>query len=275
MTGWNPFDWYGGAFLALYGFLFVGASIATMAIASWLRPEGRSIPVSDEDELGYLAGGEPRLAETVVTRLLARDEARIEKGRLVLASAASGRSEVERQIASLSSPVKWSTVRQQISTAARAIEDSLIARELLMQRSEARQLGLYAAMPLGLLFAFGLAKLQVGIARERPVGILIVFLIATVVTTLVRVFMTDRRTRGGIAAVREARLRSERIRRAPTRDETGTAVALWGTAVLVGSPLADLHRMRQSNDGGTGGDGGGSDGGSSGCGGGGCGGCGG
>lgn len=274
MTGWNPFDWYGGAFLALYAFLFVGAFIGAMSIAGWLRPEGRRMLVTDQDELGFLAGGSPRLTETVLARLLARDAARIEQGRLVPAPTNSGRSQVECEVMSLSCPAKWSAIRRRIATSARPIESGLIGRELLMARSEARLLGLYAAMPFGLLFAFGLTKLQIGMARERPVGFLAAFLIATVIAALVRVFATDRRTKGGILAVREARLRSERMRRAPTRDEAGTAVALWGTAVLVGSPLADLHRMRQSSDGGSGGGDGGSRG-DSGCGGGGCGGCGG
>ncbi len=69
MTGMNPFDWYGGAFLALYAFLLVGAFLGGFALASWLRPEGRAVPVTDDDELALLAGGPARLAESVVARL--------------------------------------------------------------------------------------------------------------------------------------------------------------------------------------------------------------
>ena len=83
-----------------------------------------------------------------------------------------------------------------------------------------------------------------------------------------RVFAVDRRTKGGLAVVKEAKRRAERLKRAPTQAETGMAVALFGTAVLAGSPLADLHRMRQSDGGSSGGDSGSS----GGCGGGGCGG---
>lgn len=271
MTGMNPFDWYGGAFLALYAFLFVGALLSSLAIAAWLRPEGRAVPVTDEDELAVLAGGQARLGETVLARLLARDHARVEKGRIVIDAKAAGRSPAEREIVALSSPVKWSTVAMRMKASTNAIADQLSGRGLMLDRAEARQLGLYAAIPYALLIAFGLAKMQIGLGRDRPVGFLVVFLIVTVIATLLRVLGTDRRTKGGIAAVRGARDRSQRMRRAPTRDETGTAVALWGTAVLVGSPMMDLHKLRRSGDGG-GGDGGGGDGG---CGGGGCGGCGG
>ncbi len=272
MTGMNPFDWYGGAFLALYAFLLVGAFLGGFALASWLRPEGRAVPVTDDDELALLAGGPARLAESVVARLLARDEAEIDEQRLVLGSSLTGRSPVERELAGLSSPAKWKEVREWVAASAHRIEELLIGCGLLMERSQSRQLGFYAAIPLVLLIAFGLTKLEIGLGRDRPVGFLAAFLIITAIVALFRVFATDRRTKGGVAAVRDARDRSERMRRAPTREETGTAVALWGTTVLVGSPFVDLHKMRRTGDGG-GGDGG-RDGGS-GCGGGGCGGCGG
>ena len=64
------------------------------------------------------------------------------------------------------------------------------------------------------------------------------------------------------------RARHLRLRQAPQSDEVTLAVALFGTAVLIGSPWEALHSMRTAQ----GGDGsGGADGG---CGGGGCGGCG-
>ena len=103
-----------------------------------------------------------------------------------------------------------------------------------------------------------------------------VLLVLTAVLALWRFFAVDRRTKGGIEAVKHAQGKSDRLRRAPTGDETGQAVALYGTAVLAGTPLAAFHTMRSSNSGDGGGcssDGGGDGGG--GCGGGGCGGCGG
>jgi uncharacterized protein (TIGR04222 family) len=281
VNGLNPLDWNGGAFLALYAVLYIGAVIGGNAIASWLRPEGIRMPPGNDDELAVLAGGGSRLAETVLARLLSRDGASIDNGRITFGAPSVTSSTIEREVTQLSSPAKWSTIQQRAAAAARRIEEQLVSRALLMERGAARTLGLYAAIPLMLLIALGLAKLQVGIARDRPVGFLIAFLIASVVALLFRVFGTDRRTKAGIAVLKDVQQRSERLKRAPTSDETGTAVALFGTAVLVGSPLAELHRMRQgSGDSGSGwtdssssGDGSSSDGGS-GCGGGGCGGCG-
>jgi uncharacterized protein (TIGR04222 family) len=278
MTGLNPLDWYGGAFLALYAALFVGALLAGGAIAARLRPDGCEVPTSNEEELAVLAGGAPRLTETVVSRLLARGEASIEGGRVMLGRASSGTSAIEREVTALPSPAKLNAIQRCVMAASKRIEDQLIARGLLMERGERRMLGLYAAAPLLLLIALGLAKFQVGVARDRPVGFLTAFLVVTVIAALIRVFVTAPHTKGGMAALRQARGRSARLQIAPTHDEMGTAVALYGTAVLVGSPMADLHRMRQgSGDGGgtTGDSSSGGDGGGDGGGGGGCGGCGG
>jgi uncharacterized protein (TIGR04222 family) len=274
MTGLNPFDWYGEAFLALYAFLFVGALIAGAAIAAWLRPEGHALPVTDEDELAVLAGGADRLTETVLARMMARGAAIIQMRKVSFASV-SGGTPLERELASLPSPAKWSEIRQRVAIAAGRIEQQLAGKGLRMERGEAWQLGLYAAIPLVLLIGFGMIKVQVGLARDRPVGFLVAFMVVTAIAALIRVFATKRATSRGKAVLAEARQRSARIRLAPTQDETGTAVALFGTAVLVGSPIAELHRMRQSSGDGGSGTSGDSGGGGSGCGGGGCGGCGG
>jgi uncharacterized protein (TIGR04222 family) len=276
MTGMNPLDWYGGAFLALYAGLFVAAIGVGKLISISLRPAGREMPMTNEDELAVLAGRAPRLAEAVLARMLARGEATIQRGWVVFRGASSA-SGLERELSQLPSPAKWSAIQHRVRDSAARIEQQLVARGLVMERGEKFRLGMLAAIPLLLLLGLGWAKLQVGIARDRPVGFLVVFLIVTAITVLLRVFLTSRRTKAGYAVLKQAQQRSERLKRAPTTGEMGTAVALFGTAVLVGSPFADLHGMRHGQGDGSGGSGdsGGSSDGGSGCGGGGCGGCGG
>lgn len=273
MNGLNPLDWPAQDFLILYGMLFVGAIVAGFAIASLLRPEGNASIITKDDELAFLAGGRPRLGETVLARMLAAGQATIEKGRIQLAPTTYGVVGLERDVLALPSPASFGKVQRILGEGAARLRRDLAARGLMMENGEARQVGLFAALPLLLLLAFGLVRYQFGVAAGRPVGILTVFMIVTALVALLRVFAVDPRTKGGLAAVREAKARAVRLKQAPTQAETGTAVALFGTAVLVGSPLADLHRMRQS-DGGGGAEGssdGSSDGGG-GCGGGGCGG---
>ena len=94
---------------------------------------------------------------------------------------------------------------------------------------------------------------------------------------VIRLAQFNARTHAGDDAIAETRADMVRLRSAPTSGETGMAVGLFGTAVLVGTPFASLHAMRQpqSGDGGSGGDSGDGAGDGGGCGGGGCGGCGG
>lgn len=283
MIGANPFDWYGGAFLALYAFLLVGAILCSLLIAAWLRPEGQPGAVGDDDELALLAGGRNRLGEAVLARLLARRAITIGHEGVYTHVSPTGASSAERDLLSLPSPFRWKAASEMIAGAATQLEQRLIDRGLLMELEEQRRLRAYAVLPLVLLTGFGLIKVMVGLSRERPVGYLLAFLAVTVIVAIILIVSIDRRTRYGIHLVSETRQRSERLGRAPTEAEAGTAVALFGTAVLVGSPMAELHGIRRQSDGSTsrgsdssgGGCGGGGGGGSSGCGGGGCGGCGG
>lgn len=266
MTGLNPFDWHAAEFLMLYGALLVGAIVAGFVIGWYLRPEGHDAPVTSDDELALLAGGRDRLGETVLARMMAAGHARIQSTSIYLTPMLSGASGLDREILALPSPASWSNALGVIGDGAERIERDLVARGLMLERGERRELGLFAALPLLILIGFGVIRRQLGVAREHPVGILTGLLVVTAIVAVIRVFAVDRRTKAGFAVVREARARSTRLRQAPTHAEAGTAVALFGTAVLVGSPMSDLHRLRQSDGGSEGGDGG------SGCGGGGCGG---
>ncbi|HEY6817407.1 MAG TPA: TIGR04222 domain-containing membrane protein [Croceibacterium sp.] len=279
MIGVNPFDWDSDTFLVLYALLFAGAFAVSFAIAAWLRPQGRAVPVADEDELALLAGGRTRLGETVLARLFARRAITVGRNGIHLHSTVAGASVAERDVLALPSPFKWKAVDLVLAGASALLEQRLVDRGLMTDPRGARQLGAYAAFPFMLLLVLGLARLVVGIARDEAIGLLVAFMVASAIVAAYRLFVTDRRTSAGIGTVSDARQRSERLRRAPTQAEIGTAVALFGTAVLIGSPLADLHGIqRDKGDGGSGCGGGGSSCGSdggSGCGGGGCGGCGG
>lgn len=271
MTGLNPLDWFGTAFLVLYGGLFLSACILSSIIADWLRPAGRPGTVGDADEIAVLFGKKDRFPEMVGARLLARDAIVVEKNELHVMPGASAQNPAESAVLALPSPFKWPEMQRVTRPMADRTEAGLVERGLLMQRAEARILGIWSAIPLALLIGFGALKHDVGVARDRPVGFLTVFMIITAVVALLRVFGIDRRTKAGIAAWQDARFASSRLRAAPTRDEAAMAVALFGTGVLATSALGDFHRMRQA---GSSGDGGGGDSGDGGGCGGGCGGCG-
>lgn len=272
----NPFDWAGTPFLMLYGILLVLTIGLGVLIPAWLRPEGHSRRVDHPEELALLAGGRPRHAEAIAASLLARgaldmlDKNRMKPGRGELAQTSA-----ERAVVNQVAPITFRDIRKAAELDAEAMEDQLERDGLRMDSGTAWQMRFFQVMPYVALIGFGLVKYEIGIARDRPVGFLTVLLILTAVLAIWRFFKVDRRTRAGIAAVNSARKQSDRLRRAPTGQETGQAVALYGTAVLAGTPIAAFHTMRnsQSGDGGSGGnsdsggDGGGCGGGCGGCGG--------
>lgn len=273
----NPFDLTGRPFLILYAVLFALAIGVALAIPRWSRAEGRDAAPRDPDELAVLAGGAMRLVDTVIARMLLRGQLTIEgKKKLNVAIPLTARDDIERSVAALTSPAALSAVQHAISRHAPAIERRLISAGLLVERSGMVQLRFIQTLPLILLFGFGMTKRVIGVMRDKPVGILTVFLVVTAIVALIRFAAIDRRTRGGVAALDRARRQGERLRQAPTESEMPEAVALWGTAILVGSSIGDYHQMRMTagGDGSIAGDTGG-DGGGGGCGGGGCGGCGG
>jgi uncharacterized protein (TIGR04222 family) len=274
--GLGPFDLTGGPFLILYLVLLVAAAVAGFVIPVRLRPPGRKQDIVDPDVLAVLAGGKGRFVEALVARLLARG-ALVILGRSGFGAkaGASGNTAAEQRVLALTAPIKWTTIQSQIADYAEPVARKLAGSGLHMTDEEAARTRWWQTLPYVLLIGFGTIKLMVGEARGKPVGFLIGLLVVTAVFAAIRWFALDRRTQAAHDALAEAASRNERLKRAPTTSEIGTAVALFGTGVLAGSAWNDFHRMRSASSG-DGGSSSSSDGGS-GCGGGGsgCGGCGG
>jgi uncharacterized protein (TIGR04222 family) len=271
----GPFDMTGGPFLTLYAALLVVTIIAGFIIPRWLRPDGRDQRVTNADDLAVLAGGQTRFIDTVVARLLSvRALEMTGKDGFRTVSRDAGQTTAERSVLALSQPMGWPAIERTLKSYAEPVERRLRSSQLLMDGSTVLQMRVWQTSPYLILIAFGATKWLIGSARDRPVGILTAFLIFTAIFALIRFFAVDRRTRAGRDAVDRAIAQSERLKRAPTSSEVDVAVALFGTAVLVGSGWAAFHALRSpsssdgggsSSDGGCGGGGGG----------GGCGGCGG
>jgi uncharacterized protein (TIGR04222 family) len=272
--GLGPFDLYGADFLALYIGLLVLAGIVSLLLPHWTRPPGRPGRIQDLDELAYLANGTARMAEAAAARLLAQGAVKIEgKDSLRTLHPDAGGTAVERSLLGLARPAKWPVIVKYLADHGTAIGSRLMRNGLLLDPLEGLRARLRHTLPLLALLLFGVIKFFIGEARERPADYLLALLIFTAVLAALRFGALDRRTEEGQALLSEESKRADRLRRAPTAEELGLAVALFGTTVLVGSQWAALHDLRRDS-GGDGGSSGDSDG-DSGCGGGGCGGCGG
>lgn len=272
--GFSSYD--GGEFLLFYGALIVAAVVAAFWIPGFLRPDGHGHELKDPEALAYLVGGKQRFAESVTAALLARGALRVEGKRLVKTARAEGESRAERDLLRHMGDLDWATAKQRLHDHAAATERDLVSRGVLMPPADRSRLRLLSVAPLVVVFAIGLYRWLAGNAEGEPVGFLTILLVAVLAIALLRLFASNPRTRAGDEVLELALARSQRLRSATTSGETGLAVGLFGTGVLVGTPYAPLHAMRQSGggaDGGVASDGG--DGSGGGCGGGGCGGCGG
>lgn len=264
----------GADFLVFYACLMAIGLALAIWLGHWLRPDGRELPVENSEELAVLAGGAARHAEAVAARLLGTGAIEvIGKHSVAPTRGAVGHSPAEKALTGRLSPVKWDGITGALKEPYRELRDRLVDKGLLVSTGEQWQLRALATLPLIGVLALGAYRYRAGAALGEPVEYLTLLMAVTGVLALLRFFIMSARTRAGEEALAKAREQASRLKRAPLPGEAGTAVALFGTAVLVGTPFAQLHAMRQAS----GSDGGGSsssDGGS-GCGGGGCGGCGG
>lgn len=308
----NPFDLAGLHFVWFLAPLLVSALALGLVLWSKLRgpgpqPEDHDA-VLDWADVAYLAGGRHRLTTAAIARLVAAGAARVSSDGKWLESVApgcepAGLSPVEGVVLR-SLPVKRDA-RAELTEITRSVSDTFTERAEALRESgyllsTGRMLGAACAavLPLAAVVLFlALPRLVVGLLTAKPMGVLIaVVLLATLIGVAVFVLSLNWLSHRGRYVLKRLRASADRD---PTRladpESVGLAVALFGTAVLVGCEFVPLIGLwawypHQTTTiaasggwsacgvgcGGGGGDGGGGGGcGGGGCGGGGCGGCGG
>ncbi len=273
------FGSYAGAdFLLFYALMLATCVIAGLWIPANLRPVGRRGEANAAEELAVLSGGKDRHANVVTADLVARGALVPGKaGQLKVAQPDAKTGSAGRTLLRKTGEFGPGEISESTAGDAAVIESRLISAGLLMNAGERTKLRWLSAAPYAALLAIGLYRQQAGSAAGEATGLLVVMMVITAVCALIRLFKSNPRTVSGNEALRVAEANAARMRIAPTVNEAGYAVALFGTAVLVGTPWEPVHAMRQSGDGAGGYAGDHSDGGDGGggCGGGGCGGCGG
>ncbi|MBY8338187.1 TIGR04222 domain-containing membrane protein [Alteriqipengyuania sp. NZ-12B] len=268
---------YGAAqFIMLYAGLIVLGWLLALIVPAILRPAGEPGRPRDFGQFAALASGKARYAEAVMADLLASGRLELEGKKFHVRDRQAASGGAETRLMSLGDSFGWRTFARAIDGGYQADRDALVDAGLLTGSGQALPVRIVAALPMLAIVLLGLYRLQAGSAEGEPVGILVILIALGVVVIGWRLIAGLRRTREGERALKEARQEHVGLKRAPTRDQMGLGVAIFGTAVLAGTPFDPLHAMRHGGGGDAGyaGDGGG-DGGGSGCGGGGCGGCGG
>lgn len=279
----NPLDWNGGPFLQLYLLLIVVAIVGASVLRRISRETGAARGARPGPfELAYLAGGSARCADAAIAQMLADESLRWNSGETTLAVTGSTHGlkppldAIARCVATNGDPAK---ILRNAELALAPLKKSLQAGGLLLDDGAAWRVRLFSALPLLLVGGLGVAKMMVGLSRDKPIGFLVVLTILLGLVAIGFLFTRPTRTRAGDRALADARQQHSRALRAPRNQELGLAVALLGTAALSGTAYAAYHNVRSppsssdssggsSSDGGSGDSGGDS-------GGGGCGGCGG
>lgn len=272
MNGINPLDWDAAEFLILYAFLMLVTLVLRTIIANFVRGDGFNGTLKDADEIAMIAGGRQRFGEAVVARMLATGMLDMpRRGRFAPGTRPANPTSAERAVFAMGSRIKWTKVMAALRDNAQQLEERLVSRGLMMGDGEVWQVRLLQSIPFLFLLGFGWMRVKVGEMRGESVGILTIMMIIAALIGIGLLFKVDRATKAARAELASLRATNDRLRRAPLSEETGMAVALFGTPVLAGTMLSDFHRMRSNDSSG----GCGSSDGGGGCGGGGCGGCGG
>jgi uncharacterized protein (TIGR04222 family) len=280
----NPFDWTGGAFIALYLGLMVACAFATSFWRRTLRENGSSDTGFGLEplEIAYLAGGNARVLDAAVADLMERGA--LEWDTTTRKFVATGQnaenlpSLLKRIFLHLPNEGQPAKLAGRLDDDLRPTVANLEARGLLLDaaaRERARWLPLLIPAVLVLI---GLTKIMLGLSRGKPIGFLLVLIIITAAISLVTsVVKSGTRSRAGDRALAQLQEQYSHTARAPRSGELPLAVALAGTAIMATTAYAAYHEARipatsgsdssgcSSGDSGGGGDGGGS----------GCGGCGG
>ena len=280
----NPLDWRGPEFLALFALLMVIATAASVFLRVRQRNReaqsgGMSLGEPDVWSLAYLAGGPQRLIDTAVAEL--------HRLGLVQWNATKHLPEVvgnalpddpllrtvhgairQRSLSSLLAVIKSGQME--------AVRKRLQQRGWWFTSQQALQICRISALPFALLSSLGIAKIAVGISRDKPVAFLVVLTLISVIIALVTYFKRPGITPKGRQALAAEKKKHQLSARAHRDEQVALAVALAGTAVLAGTAMAGYHDLRRpgSSDSSSGGcssdsGGGGSGGGCGGCGGGG------
>jgi len=275
----NPLDWTAVPFLRFYILLSVGVVLVILLLRRVAK--GSSDPLATGElnllELAYLSGGFPRMADTVVIALMSAGAASYDaKGKLLTIDATG--TKLPRELEPLRDHLPGITTRANFAWSLQLwlekTRDHLVHRQLVLHPDRLRLLRWGSLALIAIPLLLGVAKIHVGLDRDRPVGFLVILTIILLVVGLRLVLSAPRSTAAGDKALADTRLRYARLSRAPMNAEMSLAFAIAGAAVLAGTPYSAFGQAAQSSGGcsgggscGGGGGGGGDGGGCGGCGG--------
>jgi uncharacterized protein (TIGR04222 family) len=289
----NPLDWQGPEFLSLYVPLLAGGFLVALTVRYLLRlPAGPPLWLGKRTEPYEVAAlDDPgTLIEAVVASLLHRNVLRLADGKIVTGDAPpADAAAIERSVFECvaTGSTTMEDLRRALGPDIEHYRRRLSQKGLVVDDFRAAPLRLVPSLVYGAVLLLGVAKIFVGLSRDRPVVFLVLLTLAGALGFLV-LARRPWRTRLGDATLRALQEEHQPLRTTAMAGnasqvlngrDLALAVGLFGPSLLIPMGYGDLrHVLRPASSGGGVGDSSSSsDSGSSdsSCGGGGCGGCGG
>ena len=308
----NPLDWRGPQFLALFYGVLVIAIFLTFIVQKWLLSESTNFDFQPgkEDEFGpidaaFMEGGDHRALSCAMVELAQSDAIILDGDNVRPGPNIHSCKPVHRLAATVSSSVaqsdhgtSWRLLTRDATPGMLATKQALEEKGLLTTPFQRTAAGAFTLSIVGLVLLFGLAKIIVGIQRDRPVGILIFGEVLALIALVVLLATIPRLTQNGKNLLAKLKKKAKsnpqelsgnsnpHASDAATSDTLLWSTALLGTGVLASTQFAEYDGFLRNHvtptsgssssggcGAGCGGDGGGGGGRGGGCGG--CGGCGG
>jgi uncharacterized protein (TIGR04222 family) len=252
----NPLDWQGPEFLSLYVPLLIGGFLVALLIRHLLRlPAGGPMYLSKRTDPYEVAAldGRDTLIEAVVGALFHRNALRLEGRRIATGDAlAADAAPVERSVfeCAATGDMTLGALRRALIHDIENYRRRLSQKGLVLDEFRARPLRLLPSLVYGAILLLGVAKIFMGLSRDRPV----MFLVLLVPLGALGLLVLGRRpwrTRLGDTTLKALREEHQALRTTATAgDSSGTldgrelalAVGLFGPAMLV--PLGYSHLRR-------------------------------
>lgn len=278
----NPLDWTGGQFLTLYIFLAGAAWAAALIMRGRIGDRSDDGRALDPLELACLAGGPQRVGDAILAGLLASGAAEVSATGALIEFKEGAELPPELKFLKefeIAGGVSRAEFQRRITPYVDSLQSRLQQYGLAPDAEEGAKLRALITKLFAAPVVLGVAKVAVGLDRNKPVAFLVILLIITFVVAA-RLIKPPLQTAAGSDALARHMTIHAREARAPLENEFVLGVALGGLVVLSGTAHASLYTASQHEGWGGGGSGcsggggdAGGDGGGSGCGG--CGGCGG
>jgi uncharacterized protein (TIGR04222 family) len=257
----NPLNWTGEEFLTLYiPLLVVGFFWARSLTRPPHKPHGDVLELGkslDPFEVALLRGVGP-FRDAVAASLVHRGVFTVEATELIASKTPPGdMTPLEKSVvrASGRQPLSRTLLATALQPETARMREKLIRKNLLYSEDESRARRKVPLLMFSAVLALGIAKLGVGIARGRPVGILVFVLILGLIGWVVLLSLKRGRTPLGNRVLRELAAEHAALRTTASAEgslptlsgpEVALAVALFGTAALATTQMASMRQYLQT-----------------------------